>query len=65
MPRRSAGGGGTVAQNDQDLGAERGLSSFDQRHRFNGDFTYELPFGATKKWFDQRHGRRDRSATGS
>jgi hypothetical protein len=45
-----AGGGGTVAQNDLDLGAERGLSSFDQRHRFNGDFTYELPFGATRKW---------------
>ena len=46
-----AGGGGTVAQNDQDLGAERGLSSFDQRHRFAGDFTYELPFGANKRWF--------------
>ena len=30
--------------------AERGLSSFDQRHRFAGDFTYELPFGATKRW---------------
>ncbi len=30
--------------------AERGLSSFDQRHRFAGDFTYELPFGANKRW---------------
>ena len=40
------GSGAVVAQNDQDLEAERGLSSFDQRHRFNGDFTYELPFGA-------------------
>jgi hypothetical protein len=47
-----AGGGGTVAQNDQDLAAERGLSVFDQRHRFNGDFTYELPFGANKRWFN-------------
>jgi hypothetical protein len=46
-----AGGGGTVAQNDQDLAAERGLSSFDQRHRFAGDFTYELPFGSNKRWF--------------
>ena len=46
-----AGGGGTVAQNDRDLEAERGLSSFDQRHRFAGDFTYELPFGANKRWF--------------
>jgi hypothetical protein len=41
-----------VAQNDQDLAAERGLSSFDQRHRFNGDFTIELPFGEKKKWFE-------------
>jgi hypothetical protein len=47
-----AGAGGTVAQNDQDLAAERGLSSFDQRHRFAGDFTYELPFGANKRWFN-------------
>ena len=47
-----AGGGGTVAQNDLDLEAERGLSSFDQRHRFAGDFTYELPFGANKRWFN-------------
>jgi hypothetical protein len=29
------GGAGTVAQNDRDLEAERGLSSFDQRHRFS------------------------------
>jgi hypothetical protein len=48
----SIGGGvGVVAQNDQDLAAERGLSSFDQRHRVSGDFTYELPFGANKHWF--------------
>ena len=45
------GGAGTVAQNDRDLAAERGLSSFDQRHRFSADFTYELPFGANKSWF--------------
>jgi hypothetical protein len=49
----SIGGAGevVVAQNDRDLGAERGLSSFDQRHRFSGDFTLELPFGANKRWF--------------
>ncbi len=47
-----AGSPGNVAQNDLDLAAERGLSSFDQRHRLNGDFTYELPFGDKKKWFD-------------
>jgi hypothetical protein len=46
------GGGAVVAQNDLDLAAERGLSSFDQRHRVSGDFTYELPFGANKRWFN-------------
>jgi hypothetical protein len=46
------GSAGVVAQNDLDLVAERGLSSFDQRHRFNGDFTIELPFGATKPWLN-------------
>jgi len=45
------GAAAVVAQNDQDLAAERGLSSFDQRHRLSGDFTYELPFGANKHWF--------------
>jgi hypothetical protein len=43
----SIGGGAMiVAQNDQDLGAERGRSSFDRRHRASADWTYELPFGA-------------------
>ena len=47
----SIGGGATVvAQNDQDLAAERGLSSFDQRHRLSADFTYELPFGTDRRW---------------
>src|SRR5262249_24322489 len=50
----SLGGGGAavVAQNDLDLAAERGLSSFDQRHRFTGDFLYELPFGPSKLWLN-------------
>lgn len=39
-----------VAQNDLDLSAERGLSSFDQRHRFTADYSYELPFGKERKW---------------
>src|SRR5204862_3832739 len=35
----SVGGGATVvAQNDLNLEAERGLSSFDQEHRVNADF---------------------------
>jgi hypothetical protein len=46
------GAGGTVAQNPDDLAAERGLSSFDQRHQFNGNLTYELPFGTNKRWFN-------------
>jgi outer membrane receptor protein involved in Fe transport len=47
----SIGGGAVVvAQNDLDLAAERGLSSFDQRHRLTADYYYELPFGKEKKW---------------
>ncbi|HEX8926392.1 MAG TPA: TonB-dependent receptor, partial [Terriglobales bacterium] len=47
----SIGGGAvTVAQNDQDLAAERGLSSFDQRHKLSADWLYELPFGTGKHW---------------
>ncbi len=45
--------GGTsvvVAQDPNNLAAERGLSSFDQRHKFTGDFLYELPFGTNKRW---------------
>lgn len=42
-----------VAQNDLDLAAERGLSSFDQRHRFTGNFLVELPFGTGKKWLNR------------
>jgi hypothetical protein len=47
------GTGNIVAQNDQDLAAERGLSSFDMRHQLQGDYTYELPFGTGKKWLDR------------
>jgi len=48
------GGAVVVAQNDQDLAAERGLSSFDQRHKFTGNFVYELPFGTGKKWLNNQ-----------
>jgi trimeric autotransporter adhesin len=44
------GSGGVVAQNDKDLGAEWGLSSFDQRHRLSGSLTWELPFGPNRRW---------------
>ena len=48
-------GGGTrvVAQNDLDLAAERGLSSFDRRHLFTGDLTFELPFGPNRRWLNK------------
>ena len=47
----SIGGGGVVvAQNAFDLAAQRGLSSFDQRHKFTGTWIYELPFGNGKKY---------------
>jgi hypothetical protein len=44
------GGGGVVAQNDKDLAAEYGPSSFDIRHRFTSDFSIELPFGSNRRW---------------
>ena len=47
----NTGGGGTVvAQDDQNLQAEWALSSFDRRHQFSGDLTFELPFGPNKHW---------------
>jgi hypothetical protein len=50
----SIGGGGTVvAQNPFDIAGDRGLSSFDQRHKFTGNWIYELPFGENHR-FAQR-----------
>jgi hypothetical protein len=49
----SIGGGGTVvAQNFYDIAAERGLSNFNQTHRFTADYYYELPVGKEKKWLN-------------
>ncbi len=47
------GGGAVVAQNPFDIAADRGLSSFDQRHKFSGNWIYELPFGENHR-FAQR-----------
>ena len=44
------GGGQVVAQDDQDLEAERGLSSFDRRHQFESNLSFELPFGPNRRW---------------
>jgi hypothetical protein len=55
----AAGGGATasagtgtssLAQNPFDLPAERGLSSFNQTHKFTADYLWELPFGHDKRW---------------
>ncbi len=44
------GGTANVAQNPLDLSAERGLSSFNQTHKFTADYLLELPFGHDKRW---------------
>jgi hypothetical protein len=50
----SIGGGGTnVAQDDQNLAAEWGLSSFDRRHQVSANTNIELPFGPNRRWFTQ------------
>ncbi len=42
----SIGGGGVVvAQDPFDIAADRGLSSFNQTHKFTGNWIAELPFG--------------------
>ena len=47
----SVGGGAVVvAQDDRNLDAERGLSSFDRRHQVSAEILVELPFGADRRW---------------
>jgi len=45
------GGGSIVAQNDKDLNAEWGLSSFDRRHQLSASLNVELPFGVGRRFF--------------
>ncbi len=49
-PTGTVTGQTSVAQNPFDLKAEYGLSSFDQRNKFTGDYLWELPFGHEKRW---------------
>lgn len=44
------GASGVVAQNPFDIAADRGLSIFDQRHKFTGNWIYELPFGENHRF---------------
>jgi len=47
----SIGGGGVVVvQNPFDLPADRGLSSFNQTHKFTGNWIYDLPFGENHRY---------------
>jgi trimeric autotransporter adhesin len=47
------GGQPTVAQNDQNLNAEEGNSSFDVRHQVTGNWVLELPFGPNRAYFNK------------
>jgi hypothetical protein len=44
------GGESVVAQDAFNVSADRGLSSFDQRHKFTGNWTYDLPFGENRRF---------------
>ena len=44
------GGGSVVAQNPFDISADRGLSSFEQKHRFTGNWIYDLPLGENRRF---------------
>src|SRR5262249_19334770 len=46
----ATGGGATVAQDDQNLGAEWAVSNFDRRHQLTGTISVELPWGKNRKW---------------
>ncbi len=51
----SIGGGGVVVtQNPFDIAADRGLSSFNQTHKFTGNWIAELPFGENHRFL--QHG---------
>jgi hypothetical protein len=52
MDDASSIGGSTpvVVQNNQNIAADWGLSSFDMRHQFTSIWVYELPFGQRKAW---------------
>jgi hypothetical protein len=47
------GSTGVPAQNDKDLNAEEGNSSFDVRHQVTGNWVLELPFGPNRAFLAQ------------
>jgi hypothetical protein len=44
------GGGSVVAQDPFDISEDRGLSSFDQTHKFTGNWIYDLPIGENRRF---------------
>ena len=46
-------GNNTIVQNDQRIDLEFGNSSFDVRHKLNGNFVYELPFGPNRAFLSK------------
>jgi hypothetical protein len=50
----SIGGGSViVAQDPFDIAADRGLSNFNQKHKFTGNWIAELPFGENHRYFQR------------
>ncbi len=49
----TSSGAANVAQNAFNLAAERGLSSFNQTHKFTADYSWELPFGHDRRWLKE------------
>jgi hypothetical protein len=47
------GSGGSIAQDDQDLGAEESNSSYDRRHTLSGNFVIEPPFGPNRAFLNK------------
>jgi hypothetical protein len=47
------GSGGSIAQNDMDLGAEESNSSFVRRNTLSGNFVIEPPFGPNRAFFNK------------
>jgi len=47
----SMGGATVVAQDDKNLEAEWGLSSFDRRHQVSANLNVDLPFGTGRRFF--------------
>ena len=58
-PNGTVTGQTLVAQNPLNLKAEYGLSSFDQRNKFIGDYLWELPLGHEKRWLSNASVFRD------